>query len=1658
MKLNSTQILRVLFFSVLIACLYGQGFAQVNGLNYTYGAAANPWAANSGTIFAGSPGADEVVFMITPTAAQWSGFTYGSKFYPSTTTIYVSTNGWLSFVNQGGALPNNSLSTTPVIIAPLWDDLKVSAAGNINWKITGASPTRRLIVEWNQMLWDHNATIQALSFQVTLYENSHTTPNVIDVKFLNNGTGTTNVNNGSGGASAGISGFCPGDFYSYQFPPGSGAPVKTAEATNLNSHPLAANIFKLTPVAHPNDDCASAFNMGSFNAGLSLISLTGTTLHSTQTAGAPSCGGPPASWSDVWFTFTKPANITNFELFTDSQDCRGASFSTGIEVFNACPVVAPLACDFGSAGPAGTNATSYLNFTNQPCAATQYWVRVYTTDVLNKAYFRFNIRPPGRDCAFANDITGCGLTYNSPAGLSTCGFDNDYDSLYAMCHSRVQHGEDYVFSYTPPVNQCVNFTLNNTAANSNPGLFIYANGCPSPNTGPTGSEVCYGNASSAGGSPLQFNNVTLTGGQTYYFVVDYDSSGATPCLSNFALNILNLGASPPTNDVCSGSQNVPITISSACVGSIDYNNNCATPSAAGTVPAPGCASFTDGVTPDVWFNFTSAAVVTGPYQTNIDVGTIPSAQDLAMAIYQGTCAGLALVTGACDDNSNGLMPSLSFTPLPSTTYYVRIWSNNGTRPGNFRICVLSGCTPPNDLCAGVITLQNNQPKIGDNGCSTGTLEPNNGSLSGVSASCWVNTGGAGQLHTVWYNFVATNTQMRVRLRLLTMFDSQIALYSSSTGTCAGVFTQIFCNNDGPNICGTGGTNRWSEITATGLTVGNTYFLRVDGTNANTGTFELTLVEGTTAFPPINVQDCALAQSICSGSNFVLADPGYQGTGNICDMPNGGSTCMASGERGSSWFTWSVTGAAGTGTYMNFIINPNSPTDYDFVLYVIDTVTNGGDGIPAVANYCSQLTNAAAFPAIACNWSACGNTGCNQSAGTLNIPGGNFQGGAGAPCIIPAILVPPGMTATFLLQSSNFTTSTAGFTLNFQGTPINTTPPNMIWTGSANTTTWGQVLNWNPSNCGSVPSCVNLIPAFIGTGAYQPTIVANTNVKDLTINPGATLTIAASITLQVCGNFTNNGTLVCGSGANITFIGSAAQFISGTFAAASNQFYNLVVNKSGGTLTFNTDIYCQGNFTVSSGIVNFNSKNLEVGGNFYNVNGPTSITGLGTGPAGTTISFTRRSTVNQLYQNDGANLTLNNVSMRQLLTGGTLTLNANATSDLIIGINGVLSMGTGVGVGQHGVIVTGAREVNVLNSAATACNAGSASSYVSGKLRRAIATGINSYDFPVGDLLKGYELANINYTTGPTSGYNLLAQFKIWGGSNCAFPAGFGPTASECVTATYDALPYFNHGYWNIDASVAGATGTYDATMYNVGMTNNTGMGWTLVKAASGSCSFGLTGNCYIPSTAAQTRRTGLTGFSDFATVQSQTPLPVELLSFEAKANHSGVLCSWVTATETNNDHFDLERSTNGTSFKKIGEMKGYGAGTSVHNMEYKYQDDDICTGTVYYRLKQVDIDGRYSYSEVAAVVCKSSLVTVAPNPAHNSFNLTFYEPLAGNVTVEVTDIIGQVMMTKVFEVERGFNERTIDVASFANGIYYVKITSGDSQAGDVTKTIKFLKY
>ncbi len=114
-------------------------------------------------------------------------------------------------------------------------------------------------------------------------------------------------------------------------------------------------------------------------------------------------------------------------------------------------------------------------------------------------------------------------------------------------------------------------------------------------------------------------------------------------------------------------------------------------------------------------------------------------------------------------------------------------------------------------------------------------------------------------------------------------------------------------------------------------------------------------------------------------------------------------------------------------------------------------------------------------------------------------------------------------------------------------------------------------------------------------------------------------------------------------------------------------------------------------------------------------------------------------------------------------------------------------------------------------------------------------------------------------------------------------------------------------------------------------------------------------------------------------------LPVEFISFQGKADKGRVHLQWATATESNNSHFEVQHSLNGKDFKKIKEVKG--AGTTQVRQDYSYEYRQVVGGLNYYRLKQVDYDGQFEYSEIISINVNApkAQYTLFPNPASSNF-------------------------------------------------------------------------
>jgi len=165
-----------------------------------------------------------------------------------------------------------------------------------------------------------------------------------------------------------------------------------------------------------------------------------------------------------------------------------------------------------------------------------------------------------------------------------------------------------------------------------------------------------------------------------------------------------------------------------------------------------------------------------------------------------------------------------------------------------------------------------------------------------------------------------------------------------------------------------------------------------------------------------------------------------------------------------------------------------------------------------------------------------------------------------------------------------------------------------------------------------------------------------------------------------------------------------------------------------------------------------------------------------------------------------------------------------------------------------------------------------------------------------------------------------------------------------------------------------------------------------------------------------------------------TALPVELISFSAKKMERSVMLNWATASEINNDGFAIQRSRDGINFEEIGWENGSGDSDSYR--QYDFEDfESKANGIYYYRLKQIDFDGKYEYSTVAAVsFAKENEINIFPNPVRENIQIAGME--SGQFLI--LDYLGKVVK------EGNFNSPEINISELPVGIYFVKIgTSGD---------------
>jgi hypothetical protein len=173
-------------------------------------------------------------------------------------------------------------------------------------------------------------------------------------------------------------------------------------------------------------------------------------------------------------------------------------------------------------------------------------------------------------------------------------------------------------------------------------------------------------------------------------------------------------------------------------------------------------------------------------------------------------------------------------------------------------------------------------------------------------------------------------------------------------------------------------------------------------------------------------------------------------------------------------------------------------------------------------------------------------------------------------------------------------------------------------------------------------------------------------------------------------------------------------------------------------------------------------------------------------------------------------------------------------------------------------------------------------------------------------------------------------------------------------------------------------------------------------------------------------------------------LPVKYLSFDAVVNESSVLLKWLTTQEVNNSHFEVERSFNQETYSNIGLVLDGFVNGSGKNYQFKDNSAEIKgRSVVYYRLKQFDIDGKYTYSKVLAVRLQPSsnaVMQVSPNPFVENLNVRFTSTESGIAQVRIVSTTGQTLLSKQATISKGYNNLQVEgLSGLATGMYVAQL-------------------
>jgi hypothetical protein len=559
--------------------------------------------------------------------------------------------------------------------------------------------------------------------------------------------------------------------------------------------------------------------------------------------------------------------------------------------------------------------------------------------------------------------------------------------------------------------------------------------------------------------------------------------------------------------------------------------------------------------------------------------------------------------------------------------------------------------------------------------------------------------------------------------------------------------------------------------------------------------------------------------------------------------------------------------------------------------------------------------------------------------------------------------------------------------------------------------------------------------------------ARGNVQFIDSGPGSsTRVVYFTGNAFVGGNLTVSALseIRCSAGSTVTFNGTAAQTYQNN--SASHYFNNLTINNPAGVQSL-------GNLWVTT-TLHLQQGHLDLGGHtVFTAHGCTvrrSAGSVANASLATGTGFPNGK-YNLVYAGTfvaGIELTASPTYLNDLTIAG--TVNDVVTLDKDANVNGVLTLTAGK------LRTTGNFKVYVRNGADNAVvynNNSTNSSYIIGDLRRDIGSNIKAYEFPVGSQTNGQ---NVQVKLNGLMGVGFITV------SFSPVLAGTTPNPAACIAANVPVNTLYNAGYWIIHPDVQPTGGTYDVRIRGKGGSNPPASAAMarVIKRDNTSTPWQAPGEqdlSYNTITAGElnVRVKSLTSFSDFGIGYGNNVLPITLASFDAKPDGRGdVVVAWSTSAELNNAFFSLERSSDGTAFEEINMQEGAGTSTTFH--AYQFTDETPLAGTSYYRLKQVDFGGAYTYSQIRVVSAASAFAGndgssapfnfyVYPNPSTGVFKFTNVRTKGKSGTASVTlyNMKGQAVHRQTFADGETIS---IDLTSHAPGVYTANVVDAEGKA------------